>query len=208
MRGRPHSRQRRHPGGENRYRRYRPFGGRSRTRSGSVGAGPRAATSRPARRSWTARASSRTGPEARSGRLRANASRDASATRWWTRSGCCSGWPCPPPVARNARAGRRGWLGSPAGSRGGAASGATGGYTGEDFRGWVREPGPRLEVEVVQRSDEVRGGGVLPRRRVVERTLGGWRRPRRWVRDDARPESRAEAWIHLAMIRLQLRRRA
>ena len=83
-----------------------------------------------------------------------------------------------------------------------------GGYTGEDFRGWVREPGPRLEVEVVQRSDEVRGCGVLPRRRVVERTLGWWRRPRRWVRDDARTESSAEAWIHLARIRLQLRRRA
>ena len=83
-----------------------------------------------------------------------------------------------------------------------------GGYTGEAFRGWGREPWPRLEVAVVQRSDEVRGGGVLPRRRVGERALGGRMRPRRLVRDDARTESRAEAWVYLARLRLQLRRRA
>lgn len=83
-----------------------------------------------------------------------------------------------------------------------------GGYTGQEFSGWVREHWRRLEVEVVKRSDAVRGFGVLPRRWGVERTLGWLMRHRRLVRDYERTESSAEAWIHLAMIRIQLRRLA
>lgn len=83
-----------------------------------------------------------------------------------------------------------------------------GGYTGAEFAGWVRDQWHRPQVEVVKRSDDLRGYVVLPRRWVVERTFGWLMRHRRLVRDYERTESRAEAWIHLAMIRIQLRRLA
>jgi putative transposase len=83
-----------------------------------------------------------------------------------------------------------------------------GGYSGEAFRGWVKAHWPKLEVEVVKRADDRRGFVVLPRRWVVERTFGWLMRHRRLVRDYERTESSAEAWIHLAMIRIQLRRLA
>ena len=59
---------------------------------------------------------------------------------------------------------------------------ADGGYTGEDFRTWGKERWDRLELEVVRRSDEVRGLVVLPRRLVVERTFSWLMRHRRLVR--------------------------
>ena len=65
-----------------------------------------------------------------------------------------------------------------------------------------------IEVEVVSRCAAVQGFLVLPRRRVVERTFGWLMRHRRLVRDDERTASSAEAWIHLAMTRIQLRRLA
>ncbi len=83
-----------------------------------------------------------------------------------------------------------------------------GGYTGEDFAGWVKKYHPKAEVEVVKRSDDVTGFKVLPRRWVVERTFGWLMRHRRLVRDYERTVSSAEAWIQLALIRLQLRRLA
>jgi putative transposase len=83
-----------------------------------------------------------------------------------------------------------------------------GGYSGEAFRGWVKAHWPKLEVEGVKRSDQVTGFTVLPRRWVVERTFGWLMRHRRLVRDYERTEASAEAWIHLAMIRIQLRRLA
>lgn len=83
-----------------------------------------------------------------------------------------------------------------------------GGYTGQSFAQWVRAQWPKLEVEVVKRSDDLKGFAVLPRRWVVERTFGWLMRHRRLVRDYERTEASAEAWIHLAMIRIQLRRLA
>ena len=83
-----------------------------------------------------------------------------------------------------------------------------GGYTGETFANWVEEHWPKLEVEVVKRSDDVQGFAVLPKRWIVERTFGWLMRHRRLVRDYERTESSAEAWIQLAMIRIQLRRLA
>jgi len=81
-----------------------------------------------------------------------------------------------------------------------------GGYTGDAFAHWVKAHWPKIEVEVVKRSDNVQGFVVLPRRWVVERTFGWLMRHRRLVRDYERTESSAEAWIQLAMIRIQLRR--
>ncbi|MEO6034302.1 MAG: IS5 family transposase [Verrucomicrobiota bacterium] len=83
-----------------------------------------------------------------------------------------------------------------------------GGYTGETFANWVKEHWPKLEVEVIKRSDDLTGFAVLPKRWIVERTFGWLMRNRRLVRDYERTESSAKAWIHLAMIRIQLRRLA
>jgi transposase len=83
-----------------------------------------------------------------------------------------------------------------------------GGYSGQEFAQWVQEIRPQCEVEVVKRSDDAKGFKVLPRRWVVERTFGWLMRQRRLVRDYERTESSAEAWIYLAMTRIQLRRLA
>ena len=83
-----------------------------------------------------------------------------------------------------------------------------GGYTGEAFEQWVRDHWPKLKVEVVKRSGLTKGFAVLPRRWIVERTFGWLMRQRRLVRDYERTEASAEAWIHLAMLRIQLRRLA
>jgi transposase len=83
-----------------------------------------------------------------------------------------------------------------------------GGYTGEAFAQWVRDHWPKLEVEVVKRSDTNAGFTVLPRRWIVERTFGWLMRHRRLARDYERTEASAESWIHLALIRIQLRRLA
>jgi transposase len=83
-----------------------------------------------------------------------------------------------------------------------------GGYSGEAFAQWVRGIRPKLEVEVVKRSDTAKGFRVLPRRWVVERTLGWLMRQRRLVRDYETTETSAQAWIYIAMIRIQIRRLA
>ena len=83
-----------------------------------------------------------------------------------------------------------------------------GGYTGEPFARWVRDQWPKLTVEVVRRPATSTGFAVLPRRWVVERTFGWLMRHRRLARDYERTAASAEAWIQLAMIRIQLRRLA
>ena len=83
-----------------------------------------------------------------------------------------------------------------------------GGYSGQAFAQWVKSVRSKLAVEVVKRSDAVRGFKVLPRRWVVERTLGWLMRHRRLVRDYETTETSAEAWVYIAMIRIQIRRLA
>lgn len=82
------------------------------------------------------------------------------------------------------------------------------GYDGAPFARWVKTLRPKLEVEVVARLAAQNGFRVLPRRWVVERTFGWLMRHRRLVRDYERTESSAEAWVYIAMIRIQLRRLA
>ncbi|HEY5040872.1 MAG TPA: IS5 family transposase [Verrucomicrobiae bacterium] len=81
-------------------------------------------------------------------------------------------------------------------------------YTGAAFAQWVKGRRPKLEVEVIQRSDTTKGFKVLARRWVVERTFGWLMHQRRLVRDYETTESSAVAWIYIAMIRIQLRRLA
>ena len=83
-----------------------------------------------------------------------------------------------------------------------------GGYSGPEFAAWVRTIRPKLEVEVVKRSDQVSGFKVLPRRWVIERTFGWLMRHRRLVRDYETTETSAQAFAYIAMIRIQLRRLA
>lgn len=83
-----------------------------------------------------------------------------------------------------------------------------GGYSGADFADWVREHRPRLAVEVIKRTDDLTGFVVLPQRWIVERTFAWLVQQRRLVRDYERTETSGTAWIHIAMIRLMLRRLA
>lgn len=83
-----------------------------------------------------------------------------------------------------------------------------GGYAGDAFAQWVKGLRPKLAVTVVQRSAATVGFKVLPHRWVVERTFGWLMRQRRLVRDYETTETSAQAWIYIAMIRIQLRRLA
>ncbi len=83
-----------------------------------------------------------------------------------------------------------------------------GGYSGAGFADWVREHRPGLAVEVIKRTDDLTGFVVLPQRWIVERTFAWLVQQRRLVRDYERSEASATAWIHMAMIRLMLRRLA
>lgn len=83
-----------------------------------------------------------------------------------------------------------------------------GGYAGIDFADATREHRPKIEVEVIKRGDDTSGFKVLPRRWVVERTFAWLMRHRRLVRDYERTDSSAIAWIHVAVIRIMLRRLA
>jgi transposase len=85
-----------------------------------------------------------------------------------------------------------------------------GGYVNvvdDSLIGWAdRELGVRLEV--VRRNDDVKGFQILPRRWVVERTLGWLTHCRRLCRDYERTIAHAEDFIKIAMIRLMAARLA
>jgi len=61
-------------------------------------------------------------------------------------------------------------------------------------------------VEIVRRTDKAAGFEVIPRRWVVERTVGWMIRWRRLVRDHEKRLDVSEAMIHVAMGALLLRR--
>jgi transposase len=84
---------------------------------------------------------------------------------------------------------------------------ADGGYRGAATAAAVRALG-RWEIEIVKRSDGVRGFAPLPKRWIVERTFSWLNRCRRLARDVENLARTALAFLHLAMIRLMLRRLA
>ena len=84
---------------------------------------------------------------------------------------------------------------------------ADGAYTGEKLAGWLEEQGG-WELEIVERDREAEGFEVLPRRWIVERTLGWLMRNRRLSKDHERKVQTSEAFIEVALIRLILRRLA
>lgn len=87
---------------------------------------------------------------------------------------------------------------------------ADGGYANKidsSILTWAKEK-LGLLVEIVKRSDDVKGFQVLPRRWVVERTFGWLVRNRRLARDYERLTDTSEAMIKVAMIRMMATRLA
>ena len=82
-----------------------------------------------------------------------------------------------------------------------------GGYSGQLIN-WVRSLRNRncVRLEIVQRSDDLKGFKVLPRRWVVERTFGWLGRQRRLSKDYEHLTDTSETMIYVAMIGLMLRR--
>ena len=82
---------------------------------------------------------------------------------------------------------------------------ADGGYQGEATAADVlAEAG--IPLEIVKRSDAVKGFVVLPKRWIVERTFGWLGRCRRLAKDFENLTCTHMAFVVLAMIRLMLRR--
>lgn len=83
---------------------------------------------------------------------------------------------------------------------------ADGGYCGKlvgwvkDFFGWT--------LEIVKRSDNVKGFKILPKRWIVERTFGWLNFSRRLSKDYEHNQRSSEAMIYIAMIHLMTKRLA
>lgn len=77
-------------------------------------------------------------------------------------------------------------------------------YAGK-LMGWIKGV-CGWTLEIVKRSDKVKGFVVLPRRWVVERTFGWLGRNRRMSKDYEELEESSEAMVHIAMTRLMLGR--
>ena len=84
---------------------------------------------------------------------------------------------------------------------------ADGGYAGPQLKGVMSRLGD-WTIEIIKRSDTVKGFEVLPRRWVVERTFAWLGRCRRLAKDWEKSIDSAEAWIFVAHIRLLTRRLA
>jgi transposase len=83
---------------------------------------------------------------------------------------------------------------------------ADGGYQGPEFRKSVKAVLSQVDVEIVKRSDQAKGFVVLPKRRVVERTLAWLNRCRRLSKDWECLNSTAQAFLLMASIRFMVRR--
>jgi putative transposase len=75
---------------------------------------------------------------------------------------------------------------------------------------WVRNlrTRNRIDLEIVKRTDDIKGFVVLPRRWVVERTFAWLSFHRRLSKDYEYLPATSEAFIHISMIRLMLARLA
>jgi transposase len=83
---------------------------------------------------------------------------------------------------------------------------ADAGYQGPKFQTALKRVLSRAEVQIVKRSDRLKGFVVLPKRWVVERTLAWLNRCRRLAKDWENLNHKARAFLLLASIRLMVRR--
>ena len=81
---------------------------------------------------------------------------------------------------------------------------ADGAYAGQ-LVDWASALGGWL-IQVVKHAKNLHSFEVLPRRWVVERTLGWLGRNRRLSKDYEELTESSEAWVHIAMIHLMLKR--
>jgi transposase len=79
-------------------------------------------------------------------------------------------------------------------------------YQGPHFDGALARVLPDLKIDIVKRSDRVKGFVVLPKRWIVERTIGWLNRCRRLAKDWENLNHTALAFLRLASIRLMLRK--
>ena len=87
---------------------------------------------------------------------------------------------------------------------------ANGGYQGKPEE-WVRQMGTcfghrSLALEIIKRSDQVKGFQLLPQRWLVERTFGRLMESGRLTRNHERKPSHHEAFVYLAKIGFAARR--
>lgn len=84
---------------------------------------------------------------------------------------------------------------------------ADGGYAGQLEGEVARLPRHRqIDLEIVRRSDDVKGFKVLPKRWVVERTFSWLIQSRRLIRDHEVRIEHSEALIYLSMTKRMLAR--
>ena len=79
-------------------------------------------------------------------------------------------------------------------------------YEGPIFHGALAKILPCLETEIVKRSNQIKGFLVLPKRWIVERTIGWLNRCRRLAKDWENLNRTGLAFLRLASIRLMLRK--
>jgi len=81
---------------------------------------------------------------------------------------------------------------------------ADGGYAGK-LIAWVKRY-QRCKLEIVKRSDDLKGFKVLPKRWIVERTFSWLSKYRRLSKDYEYRADTSEALIYIAMTHLMVRR--
>ena len=83
---------------------------------------------------------------------------------------------------------------------------ADGGYQGPQFKAALQRVMRQVNLEIVKRSDTAKTFTVLPKRWIVERTIGWLNRCRRLAKDWECLNRKALAFLRWASIRLMLRR--
>ena len=83
---------------------------------------------------------------------------------------------------------------------------ADGGYQGPQFQLAIKRVLRQVNIEIVKRSDGAKGFAILPRRWVVERTIGWLNRCRRLAKDWECLNRSALAFLRWASVRMMLRK--
>lgn len=83
---------------------------------------------------------------------------------------------------------------------------ADGAYQGPQCREGGAKVRPGLSIEILIRSDQVKGFVAFPKRWIVERTLAWLNRTRRLAKDFETRLRYALAFTHLASLRLRVRK--
>ena len=83
---------------------------------------------------------------------------------------------------------------------------ADAGYQGQQFQSGLKRVIRHVNVEIVKRSDTAKGFTVLPKRWIVERTIGWLNRCRRLAKDWECLNRSALAFLRWASIRMMLRK--